>query len=123
MSAKKTSPRQRARSAPFSFDEPLDETSARLALLAPAARAPSPLVKERLLARIRAAGASAKSRKEWRFTPLASNENWVPLPLPGVRMRELTIDAERDTALLYVEMAPGAAFPDHDHRAPERGLV
>ena len=110
-------------SAPFRIDEPLDESGARLALLVPVAPAPSPRVKDRLFARIRAAGASAQRTKEWRFTALAANEHWIPLPLPGVRMRELTIDAERDTALLYVEMAPGAAFPDHDHSAPERGLV
>lgn len=38
-------------------------------------------------------------------------------------MREVTIDRERDTAMLYVEMVPGSIFPEHVHTAPERGLV
>lgn len=108
--------------ASSSFEQRLDETGARLALLVPPVPAPSRVVKERLLARMRTREQPG-TLAAWRFSALTSNEGWIPLPLPGVRMRELTVDAERDTALLYVEMAPGAVFPDHDHTAPERGLV
>jgi anti-sigma factor ChrR (cupin superfamily) len=101
--------------------------------MAPAAELPSPRVKEALMARVRAAKATtatspAKTAKTvapagWRFEALASAEGWLPLPIPGVRIREVTVDRERDTALLYVEMAPGSIFPEHVHSAPERGLV
>ena len=93
-----------------------------LALAAPAVRAPSPAVKTALLARVRAAKAAVPAG--WRFANLAAADSgWVNLPLPGVRLRELTVDATRDTALLFVEMAPGSVFPDHDHTVTERGLV
>ena len=95
-----------------------------LALAAPAVRAPSPAVKSALLARIRAAKtAESAVAAGWRFEKIAAAEGWVKLPIPGLRMREVTVDAARDTALLFVEMAPGAVFPDHDHSATERGLV
>ncbi|MBI4624118.1 MAG: cupin domain-containing protein [Verrucomicrobia bacterium] len=105
--------------------DPLEEPAAFLALAVPAPRGPSPRVKAVLLAR-----ACAAKRTEprppgagWRFAAVASDEGWVALPFPGVRMRVVTVDAARDTALVYVEMEPGAVFPDHDHTADERGLV
>jgi len=91
-----------------------------LALAAPVVRAPSPGVKDALLARVRAEKAAGAG---WKFAKVAADEGWVKLPFPGLRMREVTVDAARDTALLFVEMAPGAIFPDHDHTATERGLV
>ena len=102
-----------------------DDRTALLALAAPVARGPSPRVRSALRARVRAATAAAASvdAAGWRFAAVAEGESWVPLPFPGVRMREVTIDAGRDTALLYVEMAPGAVFPDHEHAADERGVV
>ena len=144
MSVKKTPRIRRATSPSCAFGDPLDESTARLALLAPVAPAPSPAVKEALLARIRASqgGAGSPSRPgiersshsgrlgepappwaAWRFGSLAGNEGWVRLPFPGVRMREISVDAARDTALVYIEMEPGAIFPDHDHSSAERGIV
>ena len=120
MSGKKSRPTRPV--AADSFD-PLDERAALLALAAPAARGPSPHVKSALLARVRASKHAAAPAPDWRFAALAAGEGWVPLPFPGVKMRELTVDTARDTALLYVEMMPGAIFPDHDHTSAERGLV
>lgn len=101
------------------------DASMRLALAAPAVRAPSPAVKDALLARVRATKASPPSAfaSGWRFEKIMAETGWVKLPLPGLRMREVTVDAARDTALLFVEMAPGAIFPDHEHSTAERGLV
>lgn len=109
---------------------PLSETSAQLAWATPPV-APPARVKQALLERIRAAqpaalasGPNSKTTTEgWHFSALAGGEGWIPLPFPGVRMREVTTDRERDTALLYVEMAPGAIFPSHGHAATERGVV
>lgn len=121
MAAKKNLPAKRVPASRWLDGGALDETAAALALAMPLAL-PSPAVKERLLSRVRAARAVA-TEAGWRFGALAAAGEWVPLPFPGVRMREVMADAERDTALLYVEMAPGAMFPDHEHTATERGLV
>jgi len=135
VSAKKksTKPGRAAAIEPLALDAPLGEAVARLVFAAPQNEAPSPRVKEQLLARVRGGkgGTGAPGRPElpaaaeaaWRFSALGADEDWAPLPLPGVRLRELAIDRERDTALLYIVMAPGARFPDHVHSAPERGLV
>jgi hypothetical protein len=121
MAAKKHSSAKRVPARRWAGGESLDETSVALCLATPLAL-PAPGVKERLLARIRASQAAEGAG--WKFGALAAAAgDWVPLPFPGVRMREITTDAERDTALLYVEMSPGAIFPDHDHTATERGLV
>lgn len=106
---------------------PVSPAAARLAYAIPAV-SPPPQIKQALLARIRNAGTQATDAKStvmpgWRFGALNASEGWIPLRLPGVRMREVTIDASRDSALIYVEMAPGAVFPEHVHSAPERGLV
>lgn len=118
---------------PLAPDAPLSEAAARLAWMAPAVEPPSPQVKQALLARVRAAKAAGHTPPVasgkpaapagWRFEALAAEEGWLPLRIPGVKMREVTVDRERDTALLYIEMAPGSIFPEHVHSAPERGLV
>src|SRR4051812_23012174 len=107
-------------------DAALDEAAALLALALPAIE-PPPGVKAQLLARVRgehqssSALAVSSEQAGWRFGSLADNAGWVPVPFPGVKMREISVDAARDTVLLYVEMRPGAAFPDHEHTATERG--
>ena len=123
MSAKKPTRRKPAAAAPLG-DLLADEIMAPLAWLAPAA-APPAGVRARLLARIQAAQPEehASGGPAWRIEELAKDDGWVPLPFPGVRMREVAIDDQRDTALLYVEMIPGAIFPDHEHTATERGVV
>jgi quercetin dioxygenase-like cupin family protein len=95
-----------------------------LAFAAPAVPGPSPAVKRALLARVRESRAPVPSAAGWRFDKISAGAGaWVKLPIPGLRLRELAIDRARDTALLFVEMAPGAIFPDHDHSVTERGLV
>src|SRR5450432_69561 len=101
MSARKIKPAKRLPAAadPFEKGGRLGESVALLALIAPPAT-PAPRVKELLLARIRAAPANAPAG--WRVASVTTDADWVALPFPGVRMREVTVDAERDTALLYV---------------------
>lgn len=118
MGAKKTYPAKRG----GADDAMTDEAAAWLTLALPQV-APPGRVKTQLLARVRAAHGASLAAPDWRFAALAGDAGWVRLPFPGVKMREVTIDAERDTALIFVEMAPGAIFPDHEHTAPERGVV
>ncbi len=131
MSAKKNSRLRRTARAritpkPAAVNDPFAASAAAeatmlLALAAPVAGAPSAKVKSALLARIAAAKTGQKSG--WRIENVAAKHGWVKLPIPGVRLREVTVDAARDTVLLFIEMAPGAIFPDHDHTTAERGLV
>src|SRR4051812_40732520 len=117
MRAKKSQPMKRRRIARSENDAAFPGSAAWLALAAPLV-APPPRVKEQLLARVRLAGATASAAMPpWRFESLRDATGWVSLPLRGVRMRELSVDRARDTALLFVEMTPGAAFPDHEHTA------
>lgn len=84
-------------------------------------------MKAALLDRVRAAkrpgSQPGTAGAGWQFSSLAGEGGWLDLPLPGVRMREVSVDDARDTALVFIEMAPGAVFPDHEHTADERGLV
>jgi hypothetical protein len=128
MRAKKNRTAQRPIADALAPQAALSEVSALLALAAPAIEPPA-RVKEQLLARVRSetlrplVPAAIAGPAGWRFGALDEETGWVQLPFPGVKLRELTVDAARDTALLYVEMRPGTVFPDHEHTAPERGLV
>jgi anti-sigma factor ChrR (cupin superfamily) len=122
MSAKKSKSKRGAPGSNQRLELHVNETSARLALALPQV-APPAAVKKRLLARIRAAKQGGLEAAGWRFAALTVSADWVPLPFPGVKMREVVVDRARDTALVYVEMLPGAVFPDHRHAATERGLV
>lgn len=122
MSGKKSKPAKRRGVDPFAADAPLTEAAARLAWAVPQVTPPAS-AKAQLLARIRAGKTAVRPAVGFRFAALDADENWVALPFAGVRMREVTVDPERDTALVYVEMQRGAVFPDHDHHAKERGLV
>jgi quercetin dioxygenase-like cupin family protein len=120
MNAKKTKSAKRSTTDLLSLDAPLSETEAALALAVPL-EVPPPRVKDQLLARIRATQPATTAG--WKFAALVTGEGWVALPFPGVKMREMTVDTERDTALVYIEIAPGAIFPDHEHKSTERGLL
>lgn len=112
--------------APRSRVPEADAIDARLALAAPVVAAPSPRVKEILLARIRGARAAAAGETPagWRFESATSPEGWRATRLPGVRFKTLSVDAQRDVVMLLMEMAPGARFPDHAHtEGGDEGLV
>lgn len=118
MRAKKPSPAKRG----VALEAITDEAAAALALALPQI-APPARVKAQLFARVRAASEVKAELPDWRFDAVGADAGWVPLPFPGVKMREVAIDAARDSALLFVEMAPGSRFPDHEHAATERGVV
>lgn len=48
---------------------------------------------------------------------------WVALPVPGVRMKELASDSRRGSTVRLYELAPGARFPNHHHTGPEECFV
>ncbi len=131
MSAKKTS----AKSRPAKANGPdqaiaFGSTAELLVLAAPMVATPSATVKARLLARVRAAqtaahgeAAVAAAAPGWRFESVRDDAGWFALPVPGVRMKQLSVDVSRDVMQMLVEIAPGARFPDHDHVSGDEGIV
>ena len=104
----------------------MSATVAKLALAAPRTAAPSPRVKEILLARIRGmqAAESNATPAGWRFESARVAAGWRAGKVPGVRFKTLSIDETRDVVMLLMEMAPGSHFPDHAHTAGgDEGLV
>jgi quercetin dioxygenase-like cupin family protein len=108
----------------------LSDETAVLAFASPVAVAPSAAVKARLMARIRAAQTPAHGTPEvapavagWRFDSVRDKAGWFALPVPGVRMKQLSVDPARDVMQMLVEIAPGARFPDHDHIAGDEAIL
>ena len=90
-----------------------------LAVLA-SAQAPRPEVKQRLLARIVETGPSVPAGFSFR---LAADEDWLPHPVPGIRMKILAMNRERGRATLLLDVAPGTRFPAHHHSGDEECYV
>jgi anti-sigma factor ChrR (cupin superfamily) len=100
---------------PIEFDE---VTLLALAQEADAGELPSAHVKQRLMARVESADAPPAG-----FSFIESDEGWVPHPLPGIRMKMLSLDRERNYATMLFDVAPGTRFPEHHHHAPEECYV
>ena len=129
MSAKRTKPESRTTAPATALADGaalLNETEASLAFAAPMADAPSSRVKEQLLARIRAANATAANVTPagWRFESANADVGWRSGMFAGVRFKSLSIDEDRDVALLLIEIAAGSRFPDHLHEfGGDEGVV
>lgn len=91
-------------------------------------------VRARLLARVAASPLSGDQRQIWRrwadanrspelVIERASRTAWEETGIPGIRMRRLLVDRERDRFTALVEMDAGSAYPAHKHNGPEECLV
>lgn len=76
--------------------------------------APSPGVRDALLATI----AVPATR-----TITAAEGDWVDAGVPGVRVKILAIDRERDRVTMLLRGDPGARYPAHRHSGPEECYV
>lgn len=56
-------------------------------------------------------------------TQRAAESQWQETATPGISMRVLSLDRQKDQFLALVRMAPGATYPRHIHRGPEHCLV
>ena len=83
--------------------------------------APRPEVKARLLSRLRSS-AQPQALAGFSFL-LSGDEGWLPHTVPGVRMKVLSLDRQRDYAMLLLDVAPGATFPPHHHGGGEECYV
>ena len=82
---------------------------------------PGPEVKERLLAAVRdLAGPRVPPGFSFR---LAADDEWLPHPVPGIRMKVLAMNRKAGYATLLLDVAPGTRFPAHHHGGDEECYV
>lgn len=75
-------------------------------------------VRARLMARVR----QPDVPKGFSFR-LASENDWLAHPVPGIRMKVLGMDLKRRVATLLLDVAPGTVFPAHHHGTDEECYV
>ena len=81
--------------------------------------APPPGVKARLMSQI--AGDSALPAG---FSSCMIRDNdWVPHPVPGIRMKVLSVNKRSGYATLLLDVQPGTRFPSHHHDGDEECYV
>jgi anti-sigma factor ChrR (cupin superfamily) len=83
-------------------------------------------VKDRLLARIAAETPPPEVRSApegFTFNMAAQFSRWIQHPVPGIRVRVLSLNRDRGYATLFLDVAPGTRFPPHHHRGAEECYV
>ena len=80
--------------------------------------APSPRVREQLLAAVHAPAVP----NGFSFV-FDRDDDWMAHPVPGIRMKVLALDRRRRYATLLLDVAPGTRFPAHHHRGAEECYV
>jgi anti-sigma factor ChrR (cupin superfamily) len=78
--------------------------------------APPPALKSRLMSLVRDIPQNSR-------TVRAHEGHWTQTPMTGVKVKLLTIDKSRGTATVMIDMAPGAALPEHGHHGDEQTFV
>jgi len=76
--------------------------------------APPAQVRDRLMASI--LGPS-------RYTQAATDAEWQDSGIPGLTLRILALDRERDVVTMLLRGEPGARYPSHRHSRPEECYV
>ncbi len=109
---------------------------------------PPPALRQRLLERVRgaasarpdgdsASSSSARELRPWTAwdgsagveiapglrTLWAADAAWVETAVPGVAVRQLSVDPGDRRVTMLVRMQPGSAYPPHRHAAAEQCLV
>lgn len=80
---------------------------------------PRPAVRSQLMARLRG-GAPAPAGFAFRLAP---DDDWLPHPVPGIRMKVLAMNRRAGYATLLLDVAPGTRFPAHHHDGNEECYV
>lgn len=95
-----------------------DELTALALAAAAAGPEPSPDVRRRLMAEVRAAEPAGFS-----FVMDRDESGWMPHPVPGIRLKVLALNRERGYATLLLDVAAGTRFPPHHHGGAEECYV
>ena len=82
------------------------------------AAAPRAALKQQLLARL----AEPPVPAGFAFR-LAKDSDWLPHPVPGIKMRVLAMNRRAGYATLLLDVAPGTRFPAHYHSGAEECYV
>ena len=53
----------------------------------------------------------------------ASDDRWLPHPVPGIRMKVLALNKKAGYATLLLDVEPGTRFPSHHHGGAEECYV
>ena len=105
----------------------IKDAAAALARLALAQKKPPSALRARLLAQIartpqthKAAAPAAVPPPRPGFHFLGSDEGaWMPTPIPGIRMKILSVNRDTGYWCVKADLAPGARYPHHEHRGTE----
>jgi quercetin dioxygenase-like cupin family protein len=81
--------------------------------------APRPSVKAQLLARI----AERASVPAGYAVRVERDDDWMPHPVPGIRMKVLAVNRQSGYATLLLDVQPGTRFPAHHHDGDEECYV
>jgi len=79
---------------------------------------PGPDLKRKLMQRIAAPAVPAGFAFHH-----ASDDRWLPHPVPGIRMKVLALNKTRGYATLLLDVEPGTRFPSHHHGGAEECYV
>lgn len=101
-------------------DEQLELDEATLLAVAESVAGPEPRpeVKARLLAQL-----SVEALPPGFSVRLAAEDDWMPHPVPGIRMKVLSVNRRSGYATLLLDVASGTRFPAHDHDGDEECYV
>jgi quercetin dioxygenase-like cupin family protein len=99
------------------FDDDLTVALARLSM----GPEPRPIVKEKLLARI-SQGATPPVPEGFSVR-LDADDDWMPHPVPGIRMKVLSQSQRSGYMTLLLDVKPGTHFPAHHHDGAEECYV
>ena len=105
------------------------EALAAVALTQAPPRQPPASLKARILARAQASTGESTAQVEKAPAPpsfrnLRKGEGpWLPMPIPGLRVKLLSLDPSRNYALVYAEIDAGVGYPEHHHTASEEIYV
>jgi quercetin dioxygenase-like cupin family protein len=80
---------------------------------------PATAVRSRLMARL-GKGAPAPAGFTFRLAP---DDDWLPHPVPGIRMKVLAMNRRTRYATLLLDVASGTRFPAHHHDGDEECYV
>ena len=80
---------------------------------------PSPRVKASLMSRLRG---EPPAPPGFRFAT-GNDDEWLPHPVPGIRMKILALNKKRGYVTLLLDAAPGTRFPSHHHGGAEECYV
>lgn len=100
----------------------LSDTAALLVYALPPAPALRAHIKEALLQRIRQDQERSLPGVHF-FSILASEGEWKDLPVPGVRVKDLSAQGRSGYSVKLYELAPKTEFPGHHHSGPEECFV